>query len=66
MHLSKVTVTVEQTVDDYNNDHNDDMVVESDAVIHSINDIEVDKVGKDSNTVMHTGQSGTMSMGLIQ
>jgi len=41
-------------VDNYNNDHNDDMVVESDAVIHSINDVEVDEVRESSNTVMHT------------
>ena len=53
-------------MDDYNSNHNDDMVVESDTVIYSINNVEVDKVGEGSNTIIHTGQSGTISMGLMQ
>ena len=66
MHLPKVTVTAEQTMDNYNSNHNDDMIVESDTVIHSINDIEVDKVEESSNTIIYTRQSGTISIGLMQ
>ena len=66
MHLPKVTVTAEQTMEDYNNDHNDNIVVESDTVIHLINNIEVDEVREGSNTIIYTRQSGTISIGLMQ
>jgi len=66
MHLLKVSVTAEQTVDNHNSDHNDDMVVESDTVIYLINDIEVDEVGKGSNTIIYTRQSSTISIRLMQ